>query len=161
MEIVDDDQIEAGLGLQATGLRSQLHRGDAGCVVDVDGRLGEGIHGWGESREVHLFEEPRPQPLRIHVGDRRQETQDELLLAHFQAEDSNALLLADSGVFRDIQREARLADGRPGRDEDEVGVLQAGGERVEIREARPDTAHLASVSVQVVEPVVGRYEQFA
>ena len=61
-----------------------------------------------------------------------QQAQDELLLAHLEAEDADALALLDGGVLGDVEREARLADRRPGREDDQVALLEAGRERVEV-----------------------------
>ena len=61
---------------------------------------------------------PDAQPLRVDVGDAREQAQDELLLAHLEAEDADALALLDRGVLGDVEREARLADRRPGREDD-------------------------------------------
>ena len=58
-------------------------------------------------------------------------------------------------MLGDVQGEARLADRRTGRDDDQVARLEAGGERVQILEPGPDAADLAPVGVQVVEPIVG------
>ena len=49
-------------------------------------------------------------------------------------------------------------DGRAARTI-EVALLEAGRERVEVREAGPDAADLAAMRVEVVEPVVGVVEQ--
>ena len=87
------------------------------------------------------------------------QAQDELLLAHLEAEDADALALADRGVLGDVEREARLADRRPGGDDDQVALLEAGRERVEVGEAGPHAADLAAVGVEVVEPVVGVVEE--
>ena len=62
-------------------------------------------------------------------------------------------------MLRDVEREARLADGRSGGDDDQVALLEAGRQRVEVGEAGPDAADLAAVGVEVVEPVVGVVEQ--
>ena len=102
---------------------------------------------------------PGAQALRVDVGDAREEAQDELLLAHLEAEDADALALADGGVLGDVEREARLADRRPRGEDDEVALLEARRERVEVGEAGPDAADLAAVGVQVVEPVVGVVEE--
>ena len=102
---------------------------------------------------------PRAQALRVDVGDARQQAQDELLLAHLEAEHADALALLDRGVLGDVEREARLADRRPGGEDDEVALLEPGRERVEVGEAGPHAADLAAVGVQVVEPVVGVVEE--
>ncbi len=69
------------------------------------------------------------------------------------------LLVPDGGVLRDVEREARLADRRPGREDDQVALLEAGRERVEVREPGADAADLAAVRVEVVEPVVRVVEE--
>ena len=109
--------------------------------------------------EVELLEEARAQALRVDVGDAREQAQDELLLAHLEAEDADALALLDRGVLGDVEREARLADRRPGGEDDQVALLEPGRERVEVGEPGPHAADLAAVSVQVVEPVVGVVEE--
>ena len=147
------------LGLEPARLRPQLHRRDVRRVVDVHRRLGQGVHRRRDPGEVELLEEAGAQPLRVDVGDARQQAQDELLLAHLEAEHADALALLDGGVLGDVEREARLADRRPGGDDDQVALLEAGRQRVEVGEAGPDAADLAAVGVQVVEPVVGVVEQ--
>ena len=47
----------------------------------------------------------------------------------------------------------------PGGEDDQVALLEPGRERVEVGEAGPDAADLATVGMQVVEPVVGVVEQ--
>ena len=89
------------------------------------------------------------------LATERQQAQDELLLAHLEAEDADDLLLVDRGVLGEVEREARLADRRSRGDEDEVGSLEARRHRVEVGEAGADAADLALVLVEVVEPVVG------
>ena len=102
---------------------------------------------------------PRAKALRVDVGDARQEAQDQLLLAHLEAEHADALALLDRGVLGDVEREARLADRRPGGEDDQVALLEPGREGVEVGEPGPHAADLAAVGVQVIEPVVGVVEQ--
>ena len=56
------------------------------------GRFGEGVHGRRDPGEVELLEEAGAQALRVDVGDAREQAQDELLLAHLEAEDADALV---------------------------------------------------------------------
>ena len=109
--------------------------------------------------EVELFEEARAEALGVDVGDAREQAQDELLLAHLEAEDADTLALADRGVLGDVEREARLADRRASGEDHEVALLESGRQRVEIGEPGPDAADLAPVGVQVVEPVIGVMEE--
>ena len=62
-------------------------------------------------------------------------------------------------MLRDVQGEARLADRWPRRKDDEVALLEAGRQRVQVREAGAHPADLAAMGVQVVEPVVGIVEE--
>ena len=62
-------------------------------------------------------------------------------------------------MLGDVEREARLADRRPGGEDDQVALLETGRERVEVGEAGPHAADLAAVGVQVIEPVVGVVEE--
>ena len=101
------------------------------------------------------------EPLAVDVGDRGQQAEHQLLLAHLEAEHADALLVVDGGVLGDVQREARFADRRPGREDHEVALLEARRERVEVPEPGPDAADLAPMRVQVVEPVVGVVEEAA
>ena len=59
-------------------------------------------------------------------------------------------------MLGDVEREARLAHRRPGGHDDQVALLEAGRQRVEVGEARTDAADLAAVGMEIVEPVVGR-----
>ena len=95
------------------------------------------------------------------LATEREQPQHELLLAHLEAEDADALLVADRRVLGDVEREARLADRRAGGEDHEVALLEPGGQRVEVAEAGADAADLAAVRVEVVEPVVRVVEQAA
>jgi hypothetical protein len=99
--------------------------------------------------------------LGVDRGDAGEEAQDELLLAHLEAEDADVALLTDGGVLRDVEGEARLAHAGPGGDHDEVALLQARGQGVEVCEPGSHPADLAAVGVQVVEAVVGRVEELS
>ena len=147
------------LRLEPAGLGPKLHRRDVRRVVDVHRRFRQRIHRRRDPGEVELFEEARAEALRVDVGDARQQAQDELLLAHLQAEHADALALLDGGVLGDVEREARLADRRAGGEDDEVALLEPGRQRVEVGEPGPDAADLAAVRVQVVEPVIGVVEE--
>ena len=103
---------------------------------------------------------PGAQSLRVDVGDRAEQPQDELLLAHLEAEDADRAALADRGVLGDVERQ-RLScrcDGRAAtmtRSE----LLEPGRQGVEVLEAGSNAADLTLVLVQVVEAVVGRVKQ--
>src|SRR5437868_6818137 len=58
-------------------------------------------------------------------------------------------------MLRDVQREARLADRQPRRDQDQIALLEPRRQRVQIGEPGPNAADLAAVGVEVIESVVG------
>lgn len=62
-------------------------------------------------------------------------------------------------MLRHVEREAGLADGRAGGEDDQVRLLKSRGHRVQGREPGADAADLALVLVEVVEPVIRRVEQ--
>ena len=159
LQVVHDQQVQPVLGLEAASLGPQLHRADVGRVVDEDRRVRKGLHRRRDAGEVQLLQEAGPQPLRVDRGDARQQAQDQLLLAHLQAEDADRLALANGRVLGDVEREAGLADAGPGGQDDQVAGLEAGGQLVQVREARGDADDLAAVGVQVVQPVVGVVEE--
>ena len=132
-----------------------------GRVVDEHGSVREGLHGRRDAGEVQLFQEAGAEALRVDGGDAGEEAQDELVLAHLQAEDAHRLALAHGGVLGDVEGQAGLADARPGRQDDQVARLEAGGELVQVHEARGDAQDLAAVGVEVVQAVVGVVEQGA
>ena len=137
----------------------KLHRRDVRCVIDVHGRFGEGVHRRRDPGEVELLEEAGPEALRVDVGDAREQAQDELLLAHLEAEHSDAPSLLDRRVLGDVEGQARLAHRRSSREDDQVALLQACRQRVEVREAGADATDLAAMGVEVVQAVVGVVEE--
>ena len=137
LQVVDDDQVQAGLRLQPARLGAQLHGADVGRVVDVDGRLGQRVHR-RRARRVKSISSRKPVRSRCEsmLATRAQQAQHELLLAHLEREDADRLALADRRVLRDVQREAGLADAGPGGEDDQVALLQSAGQRVQVRGSR-------------------------
>ena len=80
-----------------------------------------------------------------------------LLISRLNTPDAAAL--GHGGVLGDVEGEAGLPDARAGGEDDEVALLEAGRQRVEVGEAGPHAADLAAVGVEVVEPVVGVVEE--
>ena len=63
--------------------------------------------------------------VRVDARLRRQQAEKQLLLRHFEAEDTNRQLGLGSHVLRHVEDEAGLPHRRPGRDDDQIGRLQA------------------------------------
>ena len=140
-------------------VRSSIGR-DVRRVVDVHRRLGQRSSSPGAIRAKSSSSR---NPVRsrcesmLATLESRRRTSCSLLISRLNT--PTLLPLLDRRVLGDVEREARLADRRPGGDDDQVALLEAGRQRVEVREAGPDAADLAAVGVQVVEPVVGVVEQ--
>ena len=62
-------------------------------------------------------------------------------------------------VGRDAEAERRLAHARPGRDDDEVSALEAGGEPIEVAEARWHACHLGAGFVEGRDPLEALLEE--
>ena len=88
LQVVDDDQAEAVLGLEPPALRPHLERGDGGRVVDEDLGLREVGVGLGEARPVLLVELAGAQPMRVDAGVGAEHAQHELLLRHLEREEA-------------------------------------------------------------------------
>ncbi len=89
---------------------------------------------WPEPAPVFLVQEPGVDLVRIDFRLGAEQPLDELLLAHFQAEDADGLSLLQRGVLRDVKAEAGLAQAGARGDDDQVGRMEAGGHLVELRE---------------------------
>ena len=128
LQIVDDDHVEAVLGLQPAALGANLERRDDGAIVDKDLRLGQHA---GRLDQLGPFVVPDladAQVLRIddrHAGD---QALHQLLGRHFQAKERNPLFLENGRVLHHGERKGRLAgSGAPGHND--------AGPRVETRPA--------------------------
>ena len=71
--------------------------------------------------------------MAVDVGERRQDPEGLLLLAHFDREEGDRLRLGD--VQRPLQGETRLPGAGAPREDDERAALQAASVVIQIREA--------------------------
>src|SRR5438132_2074841 len=161
LEIVDDDEVEAVLGLHASRLGPRLEHGQGGRVVDVDGRLREPARGVGEARPVARVEVTRAHLVRIHAPLRAEETLDELLLGHLEAQDEDATLAPHARVLGDVHGEGGLAHGGPPRNDDEIARLEARGLLVEPGEARGQSGDVLLLVVELLDLLEGALEDGA
>ena len=133
--MVDDDQIEADFVGQAAGLGAQLGDGGAGGVVDEDLGARERADGAADASFLRFRVAAVGEPLRGDLGLGGDEAGGDLLGRHLQAEEGDRAALADREVARDGQRQRRLADGGAGGEHDQVRLLEAGEQGVELHEA--------------------------
>ena len=83
-----------------------------------------------------------------------QQTQSQLLVAHFQTEDSHRNAVINSHALHHGERKCRLSHGGTGGDDDEVTLLPSVGNVVQFLKSRGNTAHtilLGSCLVDALE----------
>ena len=125
LQVVDDDEAEAVLGLEAPALRPHLQGRDHGRVVDVDARVGEVGVGLGQARPVLLLELARAQAMGVDACVGAEHAEHQLLLRHLEGEEADGLPRPQRRVLGDVQAERGLAHGRARGHDDEVALLEA------------------------------------
>ena len=93
------------------------------------------------------------QALGVDLALGAHEPRGHLLARHLEREDRDRHALADADVRGDVERERGLAHARAGGEHDQVGVLEAGGEVVELAEAAGDAGQVAAVVGELGEAV--------
>ena len=117
LQVVDDDELQLGLGLavQAARLRPQLQDRQRGRVVDVDRRVGQAGRRLGELAELAVGEVAGAHPGQVDARLGAQHAHGELLLRHLEREDArrrtSARSAACSAMFR--QKAVLPMLGRP------------------------------------------------
>lgn len=86
-----------------------------------------------------------------HVDDK---TVDELHVGHFEREEGHRNFLVDGDVFGHTQGKRRLTHGGTGGEDDEVGVLPAARDAVELGELAGNAAESVAASGRLLEHVV-------
>src|SRR4029079_4355777 len=150
LEIIDHDQPEPVLALQAARARSNLGRRQRAAVVDQDRRARHHRHRRVHARPVVLGELAVAEPSLAHAPDGAQHPEAQLLRGHFHAEDANWNLRTNRGVLGDIDSQTGFAHGRPPRDDDELAALEAGRHLVHLGKAG---GHARDLALRVAQSV--------
>ncbi len=85
----------------------------------------------GNSRLILVIQVTRPELVGINLRVGGKQTEQERFLGHFQAENRDGFVSPHAYVFGEVQREGCFAHGRPRRQDDQFGRLQARGQVVE------------------------------
>ena len=93
------------------------------------------VHGRRQLGPVQFVETARAQARLVNLSERGKQPHHQLQGGHFHAEYRHRYLVLDRRVFRDVHRQRRLAHGGASGDNDQIGILQACGQFVEILEA--------------------------
>ena len=87
-------------------------------------------------------------------------TAEERLFAHFEREDGDDLAVADGAVLGDVDGPGGLAHARAGGDDDELGVLEAGGHLVELNVVGGEAGDFLALLVEGVDGAEGAGDDF-
>src|SRR5262245_46826206 len=139
--------------LQAPRLRADLHHRDRARVVDVDGRLGELVAGRGEAGPVVGRKLAGAKALGLDLCLAAHETLRHLRLRHLEREEGDWDSLADAEVRGHAEAECRLPHARPCGDDDEVPLLEAGRDAVDVAEAGRNPGDVGARFVERGDPL--------
>ena len=135
LQVVDEDALDLVLAYQASCLSPELEDGEARRVVHVDGRVVEVFDFILQLFPLVLLQSAALDLIAWQLADVNDEAVHELHVAHLEREHSHGHLERDRHVARHREHEGRLAHRRAGGDNDEVGVLPAGGDLVQVCKA--------------------------
>jgi len=142
LEIVDQEEVEVVLGHQLASFGADVEEGDGGGVVDPDGGEGELARGLDEEGPGGAVEAAGAQVVEGEAGLRGGEALGDLQAGHFQAEESDVAVML-GGVEGEGGEETGFSEPGTGRDDDEVGGMEAGQELIEGGEGGGDSAGFA------------------
>ena len=121
LQIVDDHQSQI---VQTAALGVHIRHGEHGVVIDPDVHLVEDGGGTGDLLPVGLPEGTGLEAVVFHTGLGRQQPGGQLFPGHFQGEHRHGLVGALGHVQRDVQRKGGFAHAGPGRQQNQVRLVQ-------------------------------------
>ena len=92
--------------------------------------------------------------LVFHEAFRGQKTHDQLLPRHFERKESDGLLIRLRDVEADVECDRCFAHAGAGRDQDQVGLVEAVDLAVKVVQARGQARDLAAGGSQLFQPVI-------
>jgi len=153
LQVVDDDQVEAVLAVEAAALGAELHGADGGRIVQEDAQVAHVARRFHEARPLRIADLAQAQILGTDARLGGDHALDELLVAHLHAEDGHAGRPLPGGVDRQGQQEGGLAHAGPPGDDDQVAFLQTAQQLVQVVEAGGDAQGLSFGLAQVLDAV--------
>lgn len=158
LQVVDDDDAEVVLGLEAARHGAHFHDVERTAVVDEDRRFANDADGLADLLEVVALEFAGAQAPQIHAGLCGDHAVDQLIGTHFQGEDADRHFAVDTDLSGDVEGEGRLTDGWSGAEDDEVGFLEAGKKVVEVGEVGRHAAEGMVALVKLVDALESVFE---
>ncbi len=142
LKVVDDEQVQAALQVQAAGLSPHLGHRQHRRVVEVDVEIGDDAQGVDYPRLLAVGVHAEAEAGGVHAGLCGQEALHHLLSRHLHREDAHGGLLPRRRVAGEVHGQRGLANGGAGRHHDEVRTLEATQQGVQVHEAGGDGAGL-------------------
>ena len=144
LEVVDDHEIEASLGRDASRLGLDLEHTGCGAIIDEDLGFGEATRRVHQALVIVHGDETPPERCRIDACLGGEQPQHERTARHLEREDGDPLGVIRGGVARDVECERRLAHGRSCGNDDEFAGLESARDLVEILETGGKSGQLPS-----------------
>ena len=136
--------------LELTGLAHELHDAQVGVVIYIQ----RGLVDRGHLRDnlVHLVtvQLAVAELGLVHLGPGTKQTLCQLHAVHFQTKEGHVLVVVDGSVGRDGQGKRGLSHARTGRQDNQVRILEAVGQLVQLFDTRGDSRDAV---LAVVEPL--------
>ena len=142
LQIVDDDEAEVA---ETAALGVHIGDGEHGIVVHADVRLAQLRGGSDDAVPLCGRESAHGELLAVDHGGGGQQTLHKLLAAHLEREDRDGLARMLADVAREIERHTRFALTGTGGDEDQLALLEAHGDLIEIGHAGAEAGNAAAV----------------
>ena len=136
LQVVDHDQRQLLLPLEAAGHRRDLRERAAGSVVDVERRGADLRRFLHQPAAVLLGDGPIAEPVPVDLRRGAQQPVGEFEAGHLEADEEHRPPQTDRHMLGDVHREGGLSHAGSGGEDDQLGVVQAPAERVEVGEAR-------------------------
>ncbi len=156
LKVINDEQREPVLGLQAPAHRTHLQNVGAGRVVYEQRRARELVEGVLDEFEVAVLgQPPGAQAPQRYARLRADEAVHHLLAAHFEREQSHGNFGGHCHVAGDIEGERGFAQRRPRADDHEVRTLETREDVVEVAKAGGKSAQRALAAVELFDAFVG------
>ena len=140
LQVIDHHEAEV---LDAAQPRLHLRHRNAGGIVEEDRRIVQHAGRRRNAAPLVRGQIAHPQLFARHPRFGGKQTVDQLLAGHFQRKHRHRALLLHRHVARDIEHKAGFAHAGTRADDNQVGAVEAGGHRIERRDAGRD-AHIVA-----------------
>ena len=125
-------------------------------VIDEELGMAEYVAGLEKPLQIFRVEPPGAQAVAVHLGLAAQQALRQFNARLLQTDEEDGHLCLNDNVADDIQSKGRLADARPGRNDDELAVMKARRLLIDIQIAGSHAARIELVGVLLtIDAIVG------